>query len=93
MPPGFRPPCGRSERLPPTWCMDICSTRPTSANSRAAGVPLVLTIHNMRPGWPEGLETLARGDATLMVACARAVEDELAGHDRGEQSGFLGGTF
>ena len=32
----------------------------------AAGVPLVLTIHNMRPGWPEGLETLQAGDATLL---------------------------
>ena len=43
----------------------------------AADIPLMLTIHNMRPGWPEGLETLAAGDATLLVACARAVEDEL----------------
>ncbi len=43
----------------------------------AAAVPLLLTIHNMRPGWPEGLETLQAGDATLLVACARAVEDEL----------------
>jgi glycosyltransferase involved in cell wall biosynthesis len=43
----------------------------------AAGVPLVLTIHNMRPGWPEGLETLQAGDATLLVACSRTVEDEL----------------
>jgi glycosyltransferase involved in cell wall biosynthesis len=43
----------------------------------AAGLPLMLTIHNMRPGWPDGLETLAAGDATLLVACARAVEEEL----------------
>jgi glycosyltransferase involved in cell wall biosynthesis len=43
----------------------------------AAGIPLVVTIHNMRPGWPEGLDTLAPGDAALLVACARAVEEEL----------------
>ncbi len=43
----------------------------------AANIPFVVTIHNMRPGWPEGLDTLAGGDATLLVACARAVEEEL----------------
>jgi glycosyltransferase involved in cell wall biosynthesis len=43
------------------------------------GVPLVLTIHNQRPGWPLGLERLEAGDAALLVACARAVEAELVG--------------
>jgi len=43
----------------------------------AADTPLVSTIHNMRPGWPNGLESMAAGDATLLVACAYAVEDEL----------------
>jgi glycosyltransferase involved in cell wall biosynthesis len=44
----------------------------------AAGeVPLVLTIHNTRPGWPAGLETLRPGDAALLVGCARAVEADL----------------
>ncbi len=43
----------------------------------SAGLPMIVTIHNTRPGWPEGLETLAAGDATLLVACAHAVEGEL----------------
>ncbi len=44
----------------------------------AQRVPLVLTIHNQRPGWPEGLAKLKAGDAALLVACARAVEFELS---------------
>ena len=42
------------------------------------GVPLVLTVHNQRPGWPAGLAALGAGDAALLVACSRAVEAELA---------------
>jgi len=45
----------------------------------AQGIPLVLTIHNQRPGWPDGLAQLKAGDAALLVACARAVESELVG--------------
>ncbi len=41
------------------------------------GLPLVLTIHNTRPGWPAGLEALRAGDAALLVGCAWAVEAEL----------------
>jgi glycosyltransferase involved in cell wall biosynthesis len=48
-----------------------------SALIAAQGIPLVLTVHNQRPGWPEGLDTLKTGDATLLVACARVVESEL----------------
>jgi glycosyltransferase involved in cell wall biosynthesis len=43
----------------------------------ALGLPLLLTIHNMRPGWPRGLGDLQAGDAHLLVACARAVEADL----------------
>jgi glycosyltransferase involved in cell wall biosynthesis len=43
----------------------------------AQRVPLVLTIHNQRPGWPDGLSTLGAGGAALLVACARAVESDL----------------
>jgi glycosyltransferase involved in cell wall biosynthesis len=43
----------------------------------AERIPLVLTVHNQRPGWPEGLANLKRGDAVLLVACARAVESDL----------------
>ena len=43
----------------------------------ASGVPLALTIHNVRPGWPLGLESLRASDATLLIGCARAVESEM----------------
>jgi len=43
----------------------------------ASRVPLVLTIHNERPSWPLGLESLSREDAVLLVGCARAVERDL----------------
>lgn len=39
------------------------------------GHPLVVTVHNTRPGWPPGLDTLKAGD--LLVGCALAVEAEL----------------
>jgi glycosyltransferase involved in cell wall biosynthesis len=41
------------------------------------GLPMVLTVHNARPGWPAGLEALRAGDAALLIGCARAVEAEL----------------
>jgi glycosyltransferase involved in cell wall biosynthesis len=50
-----------------------------SALIAAQGIPLVLTVHNQRPGWPEGLAQLKAGDAALLVACARAVESDLIG--------------
>jgi hypothetical protein len=43
----------------------------------AEGTPLVLTVHNQRPGWPEGLARLRPGQAALLVACAQVVEREL----------------
>ncbi|MDB5294693.1 MAG: hypothetical protein JWO31_676 [Phycisphaerales bacterium] len=43
----------------------------------ASGVPLVMTVHNTRPGWPPGLADVAPGSAALLVACARAVERDL----------------
>ncbi|HEX8200362.1 MAG TPA: glycosyltransferase, partial [Isosphaeraceae bacterium] len=48
-----------------------------TARLAAQGIPLVLTIHNQRPGWPAGLAGLRAGEAALLVACARAVEAEL----------------
>src|SRR5262245_20934652 len=47
------------------------------ARIAAQGIPLVLTIHNQRPGWPHGLARLRAGEAALLVACAQAVEREL----------------
>jgi len=43
----------------------------------AGGVPLVLTIHNVREAWPSGTDGLEAADAALVVACAGAVEAEL----------------
>jgi glycosyltransferase involved in cell wall biosynthesis len=44
---------------------------------RAAGLPLLLTVHNARPGWTPGSETLSREHADLLAACSRAVEGDL----------------
>jgi glycosyltransferase involved in cell wall biosynthesis len=43
----------------------------------ASGVPVVATVHNARPGWPEGFDALQPGDAALLVACTRRVEIQL----------------
>ena len=43
----------------------------------AAGLPVMLTVHNTRPGWPNGLADLEAPDAVLLAACAQAVEAEL----------------
>ena len=43
----------------------------------AAGVPVVVTVHNTRPGWPAGWERLPAAGVVLLLACARRVEDEL----------------
>ncbi|HSD30130.1 MAG TPA: glycosyltransferase [Vicinamibacteria bacterium] len=42
-----------------------------------AGVPMALTLHNARPGWPAGTESLEAGEASLLVACSRAVERDV----------------
>jgi glycosyltransferase involved in cell wall biosynthesis len=51
--------------------------RADAAGLAALGLPLLLTIHNMRPGWPEGLAEMQAEEAVLLVGCARAVEEEL----------------
>ena len=43
----------------------------------AAGMPLMLTVHNTRHGWPQGLAELRAQDAVLLAACAQAVEADL----------------
>jgi glycosyltransferase involved in cell wall biosynthesis len=43
----------------------------------AAGLPVMLTVHNTRPGWPEGLSELQPGEVVLLAACAQAVEAEV----------------
>jgi glycosyltransferase involved in cell wall biosynthesis len=42
-----------------------------------SGLPVVLTIHNVREAWPAGTAELRASDAALVVACAGAVEAEL----------------
>jgi glycosyltransferase involved in cell wall biosynthesis len=42
-----------------------------------AGVPVVVTVHNARFGWPDGLGRIRGDEAALLVACARAVEADL----------------
>ena len=44
----------------------------------AGGFPVVLTVHNTRAGWPEGMAELRARDASLLVGCAQAVETELS---------------
>jgi glycosyltransferase involved in cell wall biosynthesis len=47
------------------------------AQITALGLPVVLTVHNMPPGWPNDLTALQSRDASLLVACSQAVEAEL----------------
>ncbi|WP_437903957.1 glycosyltransferase [Sorangium sp. So ce327] len=48
------------------------------ARLSARGYRPLITVHNVAAGWPAGLDRLAPEGATLLVACARAVEAELA---------------
>ena len=41
------------------------------------GLPLIQTIHNTHPGWPQGLASLGPHDSTLLVACSGSVSDDL----------------
>lgn len=47
------------------------------AQLSAFGLPVVLTVHNMPPGWPKDFGTLKPCDASLLAACSQAVEAEL----------------
>jgi glycosyltransferase involved in cell wall biosynthesis len=47
------------------------------ARLSALGPPLAATVHNMRPGWPPGLDTLRPADAGLLLACSQAVEADV----------------
>ncbi|XXT17146.1 glycosyltransferase [Sorangium sp. So ce429] len=48
------------------------------ARLSARGYRALVTVHNVAAGWPAGLERLGADGAALLVACARAVEAELA---------------
>jgi glycosyltransferase involved in cell wall biosynthesis len=43
----------------------------------AAGLPVMLTVHNSQPGWPKGLAELQTHEVVLLAACAQSVEAEL----------------
>ncbi|HET7293120.1 MAG TPA: glycosyltransferase [Vicinamibacteria bacterium] len=42
------------------------------------GIPVAVTLHNQRPGWPAGTASLRPGDASLLIACSRAVQRDVA---------------
>ncbi|WP_437777024.1 glycosyltransferase [Sorangium sp. So ce1097] len=48
------------------------------ARLSARGFRPLVTVHNVAAGWPAGLDRLGADGAALLVACARAVEAELA---------------
>lgn len=78
---------GRAERIEAVraaaldWHVDVIHAHLLRGEEVAAlargGVPVVVTVHNSRAGWPPGMESLSAGDASLVVACAQAVEAEL----------------
>jgi glycosyltransferase involved in cell wall biosynthesis len=39
----------------------------------ASSVPVIITLHNERPGWPEGITPLPKGACALFLACSLAV--------------------
>jgi glycosyltransferase involved in cell wall biosynthesis len=41
---------------------------------RTNGLPTVITLHNLRQGWPPGIENLPAASADLLVTCAQRVE-------------------
>ena len=55
--------------------------RATEARAiKALGLPLVMTIHNMRGSWPAGLASADGSLADLLLACSQAVESDLREH-------------
>lgn len=48
---------------------------------RRRGLPLVLSVHNILPSWPEGYANSTESLADVMLGCSRAVSGQLAGRD------------
>lgn len=70
-------------RAAAAWGADLVHAHLVDADDaralEAAGVCVVLTAHNARPGWPPGYEALAPGVATLAIGCSiGATRDLLA---------------
>ncbi len=51
------------------------------ARLASAEIPVVVTVHNARNGWPDGLASLRAGDAALLIACSREAEKDLRAAD------------
>jgi glycosyltransferase involved in cell wall biosynthesis len=64
------------------WGADLAHAHLLARSDLAAlaarGLPPMVTVHNLRPGFPPDLERLTGAEAVLLVACARAVEADLA---------------
>lgn len=62
--------------------VDLLHVHLTSADQTrrlaAAGIPVIATIHNARPAWPEGWTALDDGTVALQIGCARPVTADLA---------------
>lgn len=44
---------------------------------RAAGFPVVVTLHNTPNAWPRGMAELGVGEASLLLGCAQAITREI----------------
>lgn len=66
------------------WGTDLAHTHLLDARQlerlAARGHRSLVTVHNTAASWPAGLGGLPGDAATLLVACAHAVESELAAH-------------
>jgi glycosyltransferase involved in cell wall biosynthesis len=73
--------CARLARLATAFGADLVHGHLLSAEDArcisARGLPLLMTVHNTRSGWPSGLSDLRDGDATLLAACCQAVNRDL----------------
>ncbi|HWY74196.1 MAG TPA: glycosyltransferase family 4 protein, partial [Verrucomicrobiae bacterium] len=73
--------CARLARLATAFGADLVHGHLLSAEDArcisARGLPLLMTVHNTRPGWPSGLSDLRDGDATFLAACCQAVNRDL----------------
>ena len=49
----------------------------TTREAAVAGIPVLVTLHNSRAGWPQGWESIRREEVGLMLACSKAVEADL----------------
>lgn len=72
---------GRLVELAAALGVDVFHLHLTDADETrrisTSGIPVMVTVHNTRRGWPRGWDDLEAGDVALMVSCSMAVEREL----------------